>query len=564
MIFGSIDSPFIFRESNVSAKDMVFGTLVTGESFYQALLEYGSFDEYHFVVDPTGVPSFQKGLSQFSCDSHRVKLIKRTELPSYLNRTKYSIFFSCLPGLDKLSYLRGQYSDRCFPICALAHSISYQDFLEDLFFNNMIADLYPFDSLICTSTAQFEAIKNLNESVIDSFRKEKGWALEFGGRLDLLPLGLDARTYGETNAAQARESLHLPKEKIIILYFGRFSIYDKMDLHPLLIAFKGLLREGGNIMLVFAGRDAQTKYGNKIEEMSKEMGLAPNVKFYLNPSLDEKKLIYSACDIFISPSDNVQESFGLTILEAMASGKPVIASDWNGYRDLVIHNETGFLIPTYWADCNRDVYLLSRVHGDRGTDHLHLAQSVAVDIKKMSEYLSILIKDGELRLKFGRNGRNRVAQTFDWRVLIPRYEDLWKELFELSQHFTFKENRTEIFVPKYFECFGHYPSQILTGNMEVTICEDGRTFLRTRKLPYVPGELYERISQRIVFILLAFLVDEEITTIGRLESYAKNILKDVSSDAIMFHVLWLLKKGFIGTAGSALDSPVAQPSAIPS
>jgi glycosyltransferase involved in cell wall biosynthesis len=428
----------------------------------------------------------------------------------------------------------------------------------------MIANLYPFDSLICISAAQLKAIKNINESVINSFRKERGWALEFEGRIDLLPLGVDIRAYGKTDTAHAREHLDLPKEKIIILYFGRFSVYDKTDLHPLLLAFRGLLREGGNVMLLLAGSGAQGEYSNRTEDMSKDMGLSPNVKFYLNPSLDEKKLLYSACDIFVSPSDNIQESFGLTVLEAMASGKPVIASDWNGYRDLVIHNETGFLIPTYWADCNKEVSLLSRINQNWGTDHLHLAQSVSVDVKKISEYLSLLVNDGELRLKFGQNARNRTAQTFDWRILIPRYEDLWKELFELSEHSTFKEIRRDIFVPKYFECFGHYASQILTGSMEVTIYEDGRAFLRTHKLPYVPGELYERISQRIVFILLAFLLDEEITTIGRLESYARNILKNVSSDTIMFHILWLLKKGFISTAGSAPDSFVAQPSAIPS
>ncbi len=558
MIFGSIDNPFSFNESNVSVKDMIYGAWVAGESFYQALLEYGGFDEYHFFVDPASISLSRERASQISSDSKKVKLIKRTKLPSYLSNIKYNIFFSCGPDLAKLSYLRSQYARRYFPICALMHSISYQALLEGLFLNNMIADLYSFDSLICTSTAQLEATRNINRSVIDSFRKEKGWTLRFGGRLDLLPLGVEAGTYGRTNAAHAREHLDLPKEKVIILYFGRFSVYDKMDLHPLLLAFRDLLTETGNSMLVFAGRDVQGKYGNKVEEMSTGMGLSPNVKFYLNPSLDEKNLFYSASDIFISPSDNIQESFGLTILEAMASGKPVVASDWNGYRDLVIHNETGFLIPTYWADCNKDVSLLSPIYQNWGVDHLHLAQSVCVDVKKMSEYLSVLMKDRELRTKFGQNAKDRVAHAFDWRILIPRYENLWKELFELSQRSAFNKNRTEIFVPKYFECFGHYPSQLLTDSMEVTISDAGRMFLRTRNLPYVPGELYERISQRIVLIFLIFFLDQQFTTIGRLASYGKNILKNVSSDVIVFHILWLLKKGFITVVSPGPDSFLAE------
>ena len=57
--------------------------------------------------------------------------------------------------------------------------------------------------------------------------------------------------------------------------------------------------------------------------------------------------VWQAADVFTSLSDSIQETFGLVILEAMASGLPVVASDWDGYRDLVIDGVTGFLVPTY-------------------------------------------------------------------------------------------------------------------------------------------------------------------------------------------------------------------------
>ncbi len=56
--------------------------------------------------------------------------------------------------------------------------------------------------------------------------------------------------------------------------------------------------------------------------------------------------VWHAADVFVSPSDNIQETFGLAVIEAMASGLPVVASDWDGYRDLVADGETGFLVPT--------------------------------------------------------------------------------------------------------------------------------------------------------------------------------------------------------------------------
>jgi len=47
----------------------------------------------------------------------------------------------------------------------------------------------------------------------------------------------------------------------------------------------------------------------------------------------------------------VCESFGLTLIEAHASGLHAVVSDWNGYRDLVEDGQTGFLVPTRWTDC---------------------------------------------------------------------------------------------------------------------------------------------------------------------------------------------------------------------
>ena len=53
-----------------------------------------------------------------------------------------------------------------------------------------------------------------------------------------------------------------------------------------------------------------------------------------------------ASDIFVSLADNIQETFGLSVIEAMASSLPLVVSDWNGYKDLVNHGFNGFRIPT--------------------------------------------------------------------------------------------------------------------------------------------------------------------------------------------------------------------------
>ena len=60
----------------------------------------------------------------------------------------------------------------------------------------------------------------------------------------------------------------------------------------------------------------------------------------------QRKTAWASADIFCSLSDNIQESFGLTPVEAMAAGLPCVVSDWDGYRDTVRHGEDGFRVDT--------------------------------------------------------------------------------------------------------------------------------------------------------------------------------------------------------------------------
>ena len=62
-----------------------------------------------------------------------------------------------------------------------------------------------------------------------------------------------------------------------------------------------------------------------------------------------KRQALSAADLALSLVDNTQETFGLAVAEAMAAGLPVVASDWNGYRDLIRHGVDGYLVSSRWA-----------------------------------------------------------------------------------------------------------------------------------------------------------------------------------------------------------------------
>jgi hypothetical protein len=141
--------------------------------------------------------------------------------------------------------------------------------------------------------------------------------------------------------------------------------------------------------------------------------------------------LWSAADLFVSFADNVQESFGLTVIEAMAAGLPSVISDWDGYRHSLRHGVDGFRIRTTTPRPGLGADLAYRYfHGPSGLSAYLAAQSqlTAVDVPQAAEALAALVADPGLRARLGAAAAQRARETFDWRVIIPQHQALWAEL----------------------------------------------------------------------------------------------------------------------------------------
>jgi hypothetical protein len=138
--------------------------------------------------------------------------------------------------------------------------------------------------------------------------------------------------------------------------------------------------------------------------------------------------VWQAADLFTSLSDNLQETFGLTVIEAMACGLPVVASDWDGYRDLVAPGETGFLVPTAMVHGATADITSRLVFGEIAYDQFmaETNQAVAVDLYAAAEAYTRLIGDAALRQSMGAAGRKRVLERFTWAHVVTAYQDLWR------------------------------------------------------------------------------------------------------------------------------------------
>jgi D-inositol-3-phosphate glycosyltransferase len=215
-----------------------------------------------------------------------------------------------------------------------------------------------------------------------------------------------------------RQRLALGPDHCIGLYFGRLSQMSKADLGPLLLALSVLSRRGTALHLVIAGDDTQMNEAPRLTVLAAELNCLTNLTVWVNPSAGDKHLLYSGADIFVSPSDNIQETFGLSVAEALAYGLPAVVSDWDGYRDLVTDRETGFLVPSLFppdmgrlqlADCTS-----SMVEEDL------LAQSTTIDFTALCELLGKLVRDPALRKKMGRAGREFANHHLSWKVIVGR------------------------------------------------------------------------------------------------------------------------------------------------
>ena len=193
--------------------------------------------------------------------------------------------------------------------------------------------------------------------------------------------------------------------------------------------------------------------------------------------VEARRRAWAGADVFCSLSDNVQETFGLTPIEAMAAGLPVVVSDWDGYRGTVRDGIDGFRVPTMMpeAECGAD---FAKRHAS-GTDTCDAycgltAAFVAVDVEETVKAFERLFDSRALRMQMGRAGQTRARELYDWSRIIPRYESLWAELKEERRRHPDAGRQPDAACPwparmDPFAAFKSYPTRTLSADTELRL-----------------------------------------------------------------------------------------------
>ena len=169
----------------------------------------------------------------------------------------------------------------------------------------------------------------------------------------------------------------------------------------------------------------------------------------------------------MSLSDNIQETFGLTPVEAMAAGLPVVVSDWNGYKDTVRDGIDGFRVPTILPPAGMGGDLAMRHALGLDTYDYYIGRAslaTVIEPTALAQACIALASQPELRARMGAAGLARATQDFDWPVILQRYAQLADELTKIRLAAGPQAPEPWVQRADPFARFGHFPTQTLAGN----------------------------------------------------------------------------------------------------
>jgi D-inositol-3-phosphate glycosyltransferase len=534
------------------------GRYVAAEEWTRAIGRYGSTstldifapfcDLEHcrrqFSTIPTREPGARSAIGGFFPDS---------DIRARFQACRYDVLHMPLDlAFDKSSYLRSRFSQHVYPITYSQMGVSYSCELYAGWISLLTAQVYPCDAIVCSTDASRRALEKRLEDIAERYSRAWGRPSPSLPRLELIPWGVDTQRFTPRDRTTARRDLDLPLDRPVVLCIARVRIQDKMDWTPLLLAFERVTRMARNRpLLVLAGANP-SEYGQELVAQAAQLGLRDSVRTFFNLPPACLPSLYAACDVFTSPVDSPSESFGLTIVEAMACSRPVVASDWNGYKELIVHGETGFKVRTDWADCLGDVNNLAPVLSWE-QEHLHVGQSVNVDVPELATYILRLVENQELCEEMGQRGRARVEALYDWSVVIAQWEALWAELSAtarcLSPHET---DQMDFLQPNYFQHFSHYASRIIDDSIPVCITARGRELLAGKTPlflhPWAQGFIH---PQHLSDCLLALKPTGWKGMSVAVEHLLKVLKKTagLSRNQGLMHLMWLAKYDLISLGG---------------
>ena len=211
-------------------------------------------------------------------------------------------------------------------------------------------------------------------------------------KVAFIPLGVDFNLFKmmpERDVKKARAELLGDPAKRVVLFVGR--IHPMKDLPTLLKAFKSLSEEVGDVVLLIIGGGVEEA---TCKALAEELRITDKTLFLGVLPNEQLPIYYNMADVYVLPS--LYEEWSNTIMEAMACGVPVVATDVGGNPCLIRDGETGFLVPPKRPDL-------------------------------LAEKIRIILENEELARRMGEKAREEIKK-YDRRASVKAYKEIMLKL----------------------------------------------------------------------------------------------------------------------------------------
>ncbi|HZZ70347.1 MAG TPA: glycosyltransferase family 4 protein [Phenylobacterium sp.] len=540
---------FMHPDGFDTGRPNLLGRHAAGESFLRGFIRHADVERFYF---------WQSGGTDLAPLAAAVQRLAPTTKPTQWfapgeRQRLAEAGVVNLPGphLNKEAWLRRPYGGAAYSVCGLTHTTATARTMDDIS-NFLIAPVEGHDALICTSTAVRASVEAQLEGVRDYFLTEYGATrLRPEPLLATIPLGVNADDFATRPEHRKvwRQRLDIPEDAVVALYVGRFNIQEKMNPALMALALERAVQDCGQpiywVNAGWAGTD-----GEAAAYHDNTRALCPSVQYRTVDGRppETRFTIWSVADFFISFSDNIQESFGLTPVEAMAAGLPCVVTDWDGYRDTVRDGEDGFRIDTA-APRPGDGFDFAYWHANGWWSYTAYvgaaAQLTAIDFAQATQAISALATNPDLRRRLGAQAQARARSVFDWSAVVPQYQALWAE--QNARRGALESAppvMNDPFRPDPFRLYASYPTRHPAQDWRVTL-SPGMTWPAAKAVLSSPLATYGAINRPTVQEVEQLLAWLETRPEGGALSEVAELFPAGRRPAISRGVLWIARFGVI-------------------
>ena len=549
-------------EAYTTSGPKLMGRNAAGESFLRGFVSHSRASSFWAQVEkPEHARHFAASVSSLG-RTEPVHAVSRGNLGAL---TQAGVVYYPGPGIGEHAFHRAAFGHGGWSLCGITHTTSSAGAMDALA-ALLTAPVQPWDAVICTSTAVKDNVTRLLQAQVDYLQARLGISRVVLPQLPVIPLGIHTSdfAFSADQKAAARAALGVGPDTLVVLFMGRLSFHAKA--HPLAMyqALEAAARASGkSVVLVECGWHANEFIEKAYADAARLACPSVRVVTLDGRKPEDRQTAWAGADVFCSLSDNIQETFGIVPIEAMAAGLPVVVSDWDGYKDTVRDGVDGLRIPTVMPQAGLAGDLALRHALDVDTYDMycgHTCSLVAVDVQATAAAFERLFTQPALRRQMGEAGRARAQALYDWKPIIGQYEDLWDKLNEIRAA---QSKDLQALAHPWparmdpFHAFASYPTQALTPQTALALVDaDLETALqRTRAYRQLAMVDFAKVilpTEAELELVLRAAVQKEQQKEGQHPTtqhpMAQSLVQDIPAErqALVFRSLaWLLKLGVL-------------------